>query len=293
VSSTSIGCDGLDDHDETNDEGGGRVTGPLTVTVFGLGEAGSRIAGDLATAGADVNAYDPAGVETPKGVHRHPRPEDAAEAATLVMGITAAADARTALSQALGQIPPGAVYADLATSAPGLKRELAESAGGRGLEFVDVALMATVPGRGLATPALASGPGAGHYAGALNPLGARCEVIGCEPGDAATRKLLRSVVMKGLAGVVIEAVRAAEASGQQEWLWEHLVEVFSAADGSLLSRLVSGTGPHAVRRHDEMEAAATLLEELGIDPVMTRATVEGLARIPDIGVPDIPEPGDD
>jgi UDP-N-acetyl-D-mannosaminuronate dehydrogenase len=33
----------------------------MVITVFGLGEAGSLLAADLASAGAEVQGYDPAG----------------------------------------------------------------------------------------------------------------------------------------------------------------------------------------------------------------------------------------
>ena len=78
---------------------------------------------------------------------------------------------------------------------------------GRQGGFVDVALMTPVPGRGLRTPSFASGPGAERYAAAMRPLGVPVEVVGERAGDASTRKLLRSVTMKGLAALVIEALR--------------------------------------------------------------------------------------
>ena len=59
------------------------------------------------------------------------------------------------------------MFADLTTSPPAAKASRDELATNRGRAFVDVALMAPVPGRGLATPALASGPGAERYAAAL------------------------------------------------------------------------------------------------------------------------------
>jgi len=37
-----------------------------------------------------------------------------------------------------------------------------------------------------------------------------------------------------------------------------------------------------------MEASKALLEELAVDPVMTRGTVENLKKIPEEGIPDIP-----
>ncbi len=249
-----------------------------TVTVFGLGEAGSLIAADLAAAGAAVHGYDPAAVPTPPGVERHDDPETAVRGSTLVMAITAAADAQAAIAQAWDVIKRGTVYADLSTAPPSLKEDLSDTATLRGLPFADVALMAPVPGKGLATPALTSGAGAQAYADAVNPLGARVEVIGEEPGTAAMRKLIRSVFMKGMTAVLLEAMATAEAAGEEEWFLDHIAAVIEDADLDLLNRLAASTEIHHVRRRKEMEAAAQLLEILEVDPIMTRATVESLRR---------------
>jgi 3-hydroxyisobutyrate dehydrogenase len=251
----------------------------VRITVFGLGEAGSLIAGDLAAAGVEVHGYDPAEVGTPAGVVREHDARSAVRGAEVVLAITAAADAPAALAQALEHIPAGAVYADLATASAGLKRELAATAAEAGLGFADVALMAPVPGNGLRTPALASGPAAAAFVGALAPLGMPVEDAGGEPGLAATRKLLRSVVMKGLAAVIIESLEAAEAAGLAAETWDTVVAQLTAADEALVRRLVDGTGRHAVRRTHEMDAAVDLLTELGIEPTMTRATATHLHRL--------------
>ena len=251
----------------------------MNVAVFGLGEAGSRFAADLAASGATVRGFDPAPVPTPPGVERCDTPVDAVRDAALVLALTAAVDAPGALAQALHAIPTGALYADCATGSGRMKQELGSTAAAAGVAFVDVALMAVVPGNGLRTPALVSGPGAPRYVALLAPFGIDLQAVGDEPGLAATRKLLRSVFMKGLAAVVIEALRAGEAAGQADWLWGNLVDEVTAAGGPLLSRLVRGTGPHAVRRLHEMEASMALLDELGVEPVMTRSTVESLRRI--------------
>ena len=240
--------------------------------MFGLGEAGSRFAADLAAEGVAVRGYDPAGVVTPSGVERAATAGAAVLGADLVLALTAAADAPGALRQAIDHIPATAVYADAATGGATLKQELARVAAERGLAFADVALMSVVPGNGLRTPALVSGPGAVRYVELLAPFGIDLEAIGPEPGAAATRKLLRSVFMKGLAAIVIEAMHAAEQAGQQDWLWGNIVDEVTSAGAPLLSRLVRGTGPHARRRLHEMEASTALLEELGVEPLMTRAT---------------------
>jgi 3-hydroxyisobutyrate dehydrogenase-like beta-hydroxyacid dehydrogenase len=255
------------------------VTRAVRVCVFGLGEAGSLIAAGLAAEGIEVAGYDPAGVATPTGVMRRDEPRAAAAGVDLVLAVTAAADAPGALAQALDAIPRGAVYADLATAAAGLKRRLAADAASAGLGFADVALMAPVAGTGLRTPALVSGPSAREVAAFLGPLGMPVQDVGPEPGLAATRKLLRSIVVKGMTAVVMESLRAAEAAGLAAETWDNVAGLLTDLDEALVRRLVAGTGRHAARRVHEMEAAADLLSELGVEPTMTAATAEHLRRV--------------
>lgn len=260
----------------------------MRLAVFGLGEAGSLYAADAVAAGAQVHGYDPADVATPRGVVRHDTPTAAVTDVDVVLALTSAADAEGALTQALGAIPSSAVYADAATGSSGLKRRLAALAAEADLAFVDVALMSPVPGSGIRTPALASGPGAARFVELMVPLGMPVVDDGPEAGRAAARKLLRSVVMKGFAALIIESMDAAHAAGLADETWQNLVAQFTDADEALMRRLVDGTGPHSRRRLHEMEASAALLEEMGVDPVMTRGTIESLRRI-DAGESELPD----
>ena len=235
-----------------------------------------------------MTGFDPADVPSPPGVRRVERAVDAVDGADVILAITAEADALEAINQALPAIQRATAYADLSTSSPALKSQLADVARSRNLDFVDVALMAMVPGNGLRTPALASGPGARRFVATFSPLGMPVEAISEVAGDAATRKLLRSVMMKGLAAVVIEAMRAGHAAGCADWLWKNLADQLTVADEATLRRLVTGTGVHALRRLHEMKASLALLDELGVDAVMTRSTVESHQQVLERGVPVIP-----
>ena len=259
-----------------------------TICIFGLGEAGSIISSDLVSAGITVQAYDPAPVITPVGVSRFEDPGEAVAGVDAVLALTAASDATTALAQSFEQIPQNALYADFSTGPAGLKRKLAEKAAGRGIAFADIALMAIVPGRGIRTRALAAGTGADRFVKSFLPLGMPVEFLGTRAGDAATRKLLRSVFTKGLAAVIIEALRGAEEAGLSEWLWQNISTELSQADEHLLGRLVMGSEVHARRRLHEMEASAVLLRDLGIDPLMTDSTVKSLNKLMSEGLPAVP-----
>ena len=228
----------------------------MRIAVLGLGEAGSRLAADLAAAGVDVQGYDPLNGGSP---------EEAVAGSDVVLSVNSA---KAALGAARSAAPVlgEAVYADLNTASPALKRELAVVAGAR---FTDVALLGPVPAKGLGTPALASGPGAQAFAAALEPLGMPVDVVSEQAGDAAAMKLLRSVFMKGLAAAAIESVEAAEAAGHVEWVKQEIAAVIGRP---LLDRLLTGSRAHAVRRVDELEAAQALLEELGVEPRIAEAS---------------------
>jgi len=234
------------------------------IAVLGLGEAGGRIAADLAAAGIEVRGYDP--VLAPGD------PAAAVADATVVVSLTTAAAARAAAAAALPALAPGALYADLNAAAPALKRELAALVP----SFVDVALLGPVPVSGLATPAVASGPGAKRFAALFEPLGMPVDVVSDRAGDAAALKLLRSVFMKGLAASALESLAAAEAAGRREWLEAQLGDVITPA---LLRRLVEGSRRHAARRVDEMDAACELLASLGVEPRIAAATRAILAEL--------------
>jgi hypothetical protein len=119
---------------------------------------------------------------------------------------------------------------------------------------------------------LASGDGAEHYAEMLTPLGAGIEVLAGPAGLAATRKLLRSVFYKGMAAAIVEALEAARAAGYEQWLRENIAAELAAADARTVERIIDGTSRHAVRRTAEMAAAADMLTELGVQPIMAHAS---------------------
>ena len=134
----------------------------VRVAVLGLGEAGSEIARDLVAAGADVRGYDPE-VPAVDGVAPRSDEADAVRDADVVLSANSSHDAMTALENARPGLRAGTVWADLNTASPGLKASLARTAGERA-DVVDVALMAPVPGKGLRTPMLVSGPAAERFA---------------------------------------------------------------------------------------------------------------------------------
>ena len=246
------------------------------VAVLGLGEAGGRIAADLVSGGVEVRGYDPLTTSAPEGVDQASDPGSAVSGATVVLALTTASTALAAAESAVPDLGTGAIYADLNTTSPARKHDIAALVARAGARFADVALLGPVPARGLETPALASGSGAQAFAEVFGPLGMPVEVVSDRPGDAATLKLLRSVFMKGLAASALEALHAAEIAGHGSWLEREIATVIGEP---FLERLVEGSRRHAVRRLDEMEAARELLLELGVEPRVAAASAAVLAEL--------------
>jgi 3-hydroxyisobutyrate dehydrogenase-like beta-hydroxyacid dehydrogenase len=248
------------------------------IAVLGLGEAGGRFAVDLVRAGATVSGFDPR-VDAPPGVRPAADAADACRGADLVLSVNSAADAHDALAQGLPGCRPGTIWAELNTAAPRLKESVAAAAADAGVGAVDVAILAPVPGLGLAVPMTASGAPAAAFAALLQPFGAHVEVIDGPVGAAATRKLLRSVFYKGLAAAVVEARAAAEVAGLTDWLDGNIRAELTRADAATLDRLTQGSVTHARRRADEMAAAAALLDDLGVPARVARASRDWLSDL--------------
>ena len=256
-----------------------RLGDGLRVAVLGLGEAGGRIASDLAASGADVRGWDPDPSRQTDGFRLGTSASATVGEADLVLSVNAPAAALTAARECLPGLARGTLFADLNSASPRVKIEVADIVGRAGALFADVALMSPVPGRGLRTPMLVSGPGAVAFAELLGALGAQVDVVGPEPGAAAARKLLRSVFMKGLAAASLESLHAAAAAGCEPWLRSEISSVLTSADASLLERLLEGSRVHATRRVEEMDAAGELLRELGVEPRVTAAAAATLAEL--------------
>jgi 3-hydroxyisobutyrate dehydrogenase-like beta-hydroxyacid dehydrogenase len=246
------------------------------VALLGLGEAGGRLRSDLRAAGLAVRGYDPQPETGPDD-----GPAAVAAGADVVLSANSAADAADAARSVLDVLGPGHVFADLNTGSPELKAELARIVAPTGAAFADVALMAPVPANGIATPALASGDGAARFAELLGPLGMPVEVVGGAPGDAAERKLLRSIIWKGLAAVVLEATAAGEAAGRAAFVREQLLGVLEEADEALVERMLTGSRTHATRRTHEMEAVGAMLRDLGVPSWMSDGSAQWLRSLGD------------
>ncbi|PFG30034.1 NAD(P)-binding domain-containing protein [Paramicrobacterium agarici] len=249
--------------------------------IIGLGEAGELYARGLRDCGYTTVGFDPFVTLNADGIAQAATIEEAVASADLVLSLVGARAASAVGEQAIPVMQHGAVFADLNTSSPELKARLAHIASAHKVLFADVAVLAPVPREGARTPLMASGDGADEFADLMSQVGAPVESIGGEPGDAAGRKLLRSVFMKGLAAVLLESMTAASEVGQAAWLRDQIASEFSGDARQLIERLIAGSREHAERRVHETEDANAYLDSLGAPNWSTKAAHAWLSRLRD------------
>lgn len=253
----------------------------VTIAVLGLGEAGSRFANDLAAMGFAVFGWDP----LPKyslhqGVHFAASNKDAAKEADIILSVNLSSVSEEVAKEVAPALHAEMVYCEMNTSSPNKKSSVYEIVKSSGVQFVDLAIMAPVPPQGIKTPLLASGPGAKSLLEGLKTYDLNIDYLSNEVGDASTRKLLRSIVYKGVAAVICEAVEAGKAFGLETYIREQISSVIGGND-SLIDRFVEGSYTHAERRIHEMDAVVEMLEEKKLTALMSTAAKQNLISIHD------------
>jgi len=245
------------------------------IAVLGLGEAGRIYAADLAKK-ADVVGFDPAWSGEPDGFSVAPTAAEAVRESDIILVLTSGQIAVRVFDDVAESVPANAIFADLSSSSPTHKLALSRRAADLGFRFADVALLAPVPRARLATPAQASGTGAADIVAILAPLGMEIEAVGEIAGQAAARKLLRSIVVKGVTALLIEGMRTAESLELLDWFSDQIDETLTHLDTAFLRRLLEGTSSHSERRVHEMRSTVEMIEATGGRPFMAEATMKVL-----------------
>jgi 3-hydroxyisobutyrate dehydrogenase-like beta-hydroxyacid dehydrogenase len=249
----------------------------MNVAILGIGEAGGRLARDLIAAGVQVRGWDPNPRTLPAGLTFAANNCEAVKGADLVLSVNWSSVATAVANEVAPVLQPGQLYADLNTSAPQKKRDVAAIIEPSGGAFIDAAIMAPIQPLGLRTPVYVAGSGAARFTDLLAPLGMPITIIEGDAGSAATHKLVRSIMYKGVAAVVMECLEAGKALGLDAYARRQILTILP--DEVMIDRFVTGSVQHAKRRIEEMAAVVDLLESIGVSPFTSRASLEKLTEI--------------
>lgn len=255
------------------------MSAALHVAVLGLGEAGSIFANQLAERGVTVSGWDPSPKrELHKAVRIAASNADAAKDADIILSVNLSSVSEQVATEVLPVLTYKKIYAEMNTSSPQQKQAIEKIIQPTGVLFADVAIMAPVPPKGIETPFLLSGTGASAFKNLLQPYGLSMDVLSDKTGDASTRKLLRSIVYKGVAAVICEAMEAAKQFELEDYMRGQINAVIGENE-TLIDRFIEGSHTHAERRIHEMEAVVAMLADKNLQTIMSAATEENLKQI--------------
>ena len=281
---------------------------PRVIALIGFGEAGSAIARGLTADGAwrgpskpgdnaprRVIAIDAALDVDARGttlgkvaraldVAIAGRYTEALREADLVICAVQGEHAQSAAKSAAPLLKKGAHYLDLCTVTGKMAdedRAEIETGGGR---YIDIAVMGGFFKQGIKVPMLVAGEDAEPMAAWMNANGFETKYLGPRPGSASSVKMVRSVIMKGLEALGVEALVTAERQGILKEVLGCFGDVDATTFGGTIAMLVQTHIVHAHRRWEEMGLVAQTLRETGVDPLMTEMIEKSHRRTIDANI---------
>ncbi len=256
------------------------------IALIGFGEVGQILGKDLAANGAaDISAWDikfddadsgPSHALTGNYVTAGADALDAVRGADLVISAVTAAQTIAAAQSVAGAISPGVFFADMNSASPSVKTKAAVIINDAGGRYVDVAVMAPITPKRLATPMLMGGPHAQALIDAAQVLGFDGAVFFADDyGKAAAAKMCRSIVVKGMEALLAEALLTARYYRVDASVIESLDDLFPGRDwGRLAQYMIARSLEHGARRAEEMHEVAQTVSDAGVAPLMSTASAE-------------------
>lgn len=225
-----------------------------------------------------------------RGVRIEESPAGLCRAEWIISAVTA--DQSLPAIQALApHLVQGKLVIDINSVSPGRKRDSAALVEARGARYLDMAVMAPVHPRRQRTPVLIAGPAAETVRPGLDRLGFDYGVAGDKVGAATAIKMVRSLFVKGLEAITVEALLAAEASGCFETVVHSLSRDFAGLGWPRFAAYeFERTLKHGRRRAAEMRECAATVQELGLRGALAAEIAEVEERM---GLAQAPAPGAD
>jgi 3-hydroxyisobutyrate dehydrogenase-like beta-hydroxyacid dehydrogenase len=261
---------------------------------IGFGEAGQAIAAGLREQGAaSIAAWDilfPV-AEGAKlrdaaakiGVPVANSAADAVSGADIVISAVTAASSYEAAQSIAPHLRGEPFYLDINSVSPGRKQDTAKLLADKA-RYVDVAVVSAIHPARHRAPMLLAGPQARAIEPILRAFDMRVSIVGDEIGAAAAIKMIRSVMIKGIEALTAECFLAAARAGVLDQVAASLTNNYPTIDWEKLADYnLERMASHGIRRAAEMEEVAATLRELGVEPLMTTATVKRQRQLGELG----------
>ena len=267
----------------------------IRLGLIGYGEVGSGLGLGLREQGLEhVVAYDIAAFEgtfseliqgraKKAGVRLMESPRQLAREADYLIAAVPGSECIVAAEPFAGALDAHHVYVDIASATPSVKRRVEEVLRSSGAHVADGGIMGSPLQDGHRILIKGSGPAAQRFADVVNPWGMRFDVVSSTLGAGSAIKIVRSVVMKGMEALLVECALGSARHGIQDEVFASLAEFIDARPFMDTVKFLLRTDViHAERRAEEVAMSGDALEEVGVEPIMSRSAARVLQRNADL-----------
>lgn len=262
----------------------------LRVAVIGLGELGNTLVEDLLNETRhEIRVWDWRFEDPSSSAAMHlgalcvdKRISVADSALSALTGCSVVFSAVTAdqavacAESVMPSLAEGGFYVDLNSISPQAKCRVRDIVAAQTGRFVEASVMSPIFPLRSKAPILVGGDHAQDFlklAEAL-PL-SNLSVASTQWGVAAATKMCRSVVVKGIEALVTESLLSARHYGVESAVLGSLSNLFPRDDWESYAKyLITRSLQHGERRASEMREVAKTVEEAGVTPWMSLATVD-------------------
>jgi 3-hydroxyisobutyrate dehydrogenase-like beta-hydroxyacid dehydrogenase len=264
------------------------LAGSITrIAIIGFGEVGPIFARELANGGLAVSAFDIKLQDAATRASILKRADEsrahvadtlaaALDGAQLVFSAVTASQAEAVATAAAECLFAGQTFIDLNSVSPAVKQRNCQAIQRSGADYVESAVMAPVPPKGISVPMLLGGRTARQISEVLNGLGMKTEAVAQDIGVASAIKLCRSIMIKGMEALCVQSMLAAKEFGVDDRVLSSLAASFPGVgwDNGYEAYLIGRVVEHGQRRAEEMREAALMLDGLGMSGALAEAVAD-------------------
>ncbi len=255
------------------------------VGFIGFGEVGRAFAFEMRSKGAEVFYYDM--------VEKKPEPwiislslSELIERCDVILSTASTHRAVEIAGGAVAHLRPGKIYADMNSTSGPVKKRIARVIEPSGADFIEGAILSAIGETGPKASILVCGERGEEFSRLMNQLGlVNLKYFSPRIGEASQVKMIRSVFSKGIECLLLEMLIAGRRADVAEYLWKDIVDFMTKNSFERVAENWIRTHPVAFeRRYHEMVQVIETLKEMGVEPVMTKGTVDFFGRSRALGL---------
>ena len=255
------------------------------IGFIGFGEVGKAFSQEMKAKGAELYYYDVVNKKHENWITFLSLPE-LIRGSDIILSTVSTHVAIEVAQESAKHLTSGKIYADMNSTSAGVKIKIAEIIEASTADFIEGAILSAVGEAGPKASILVSGKKGEEFSKLMNQLGlTNVKYFSAKVGEASQVKMIRSVFSKGIECLLLEMLISGRRAGVAEYLWKDIIDFMTKNPFDKVAENWIRTHATAFeRRYHEMVQVVETLEEIGVEPLMTRGTRDFFQRSCTLGL---------